>query len=254
MNPIVVVAWHNPDQIKSFLNEWKVEREDPRLILVQDTHKEGCANTKNRGMFEAVARGHDVVIIIDDDCFPSKSCPGIESLISQHVVALEPVENTMFKAVTEPRSRGTPCFLPDTPVAASMGFWEGIGDYDAVSQLVLGAKTLMQFRREAIFGRYFPLSGMNVAFNAQQWWPWCKFIDVPRFDDIWMGWIFQREAYRLGYCFNLNGPIVRHSRQSNVWKNLIEEIKHLERNETLWHDIATNPDGDYDSLVKLLPI
>jgi hypothetical protein len=140
------------------------------------------------------------------------------------------------------------------PVAASMGFWSHIGDYDAVSQLALGAKTPMKFNYQTVFARYFPLCGMSLAFKPKDWLPWCKFIEVPRFDDIWMGWLWQKKAYNLGYCFNLEGPTVHHSRQSNVWANLRDEAKYLEENETLWLRIEQCPSCDYDTLRKLLPV
>ena len=68
-----------------------------------------------------------------------------------------------------------------------------------------------------------------------------------------MGWLWQRHAYQHRYCFNLAGPVVRHSRQSNVWKNLKDEAAHLESNDTLWKKIAMNVSDDYESLRKLLP-
>jgi hypothetical protein len=46
---------------------------------------------------------------------------------------------------------------------------------------------------------------------------------------------------------------VRHSRQSNVWKNLRDEAVHLEANETLWREIARSRAEDYATLRKLLP-
>ena len=134
-----------------------------------------------------------------------------------------------------------------------MGFWLDVGDYCAVRQLAFN-KTPMQYIRKRIYGNYFSLCGMNLAFRPNDWQPWCNFIDVPRFDDIWMGWLWQKEAYRRGYCFNLSGPMVRHSRQSNVWKNLLDESVHLEKSETLWSDILHSKDADYESLKGLLPI
>jgi hypothetical protein len=165
-------------------------------------------------------------------------------------------EVNLFRCVTKPISRGTPYHERRVlmPVAASMGFWTEIGDYDAPGQLVHGARTPMEFFTAPVWGKYFPLCGMNLAFRPKDWLPWCEFIDVPRFDDIWMGWLWQKEAYRRGHCFALNGPLVRHSRQSNVWQNLRDEAVHLERNETLWRDIATNPATDYETLRKLLPV
>ena len=137
-------------------------------------------------------------------------------------------------------------------VAASIGFWTEVGDYCAVRQLAHNAQP-MSFVRQSIYGQYFPLCGMNLAFEPKKWMPWCQFIDVARYDDIWMGWLWQREAYRRGYCFNLSGPLIRHSRQSNVWKNLKAEAEYLEENETLWREIAEDSSDEYDTLRRLLP-
>jgi hypothetical protein len=68
-----------------------------------------------------------------------------------------------------------------------------------------------------------------------------------------MGWLWQYEAYRRGYCFNLAGPLITHVRQSNVWRNLIDEARYLQQSETLWRDIAFTRDGRYASMLKLLP-
>lgn len=272
----VVVAWHCEEQIQKFLKAWgedpklrNDEAAEPWLILQRDARGEGCALTKNAGIRNAILRGFEVVVVLDDDCFPETDSgrTNLIHLMRAHENALQPQTIRRFRPVTTPPSRGTPYKLPTAmPVAASMGFWSENGDYDACAQLVRGAFCPMEFHHAVIHGEYFPLCGMNIAFRPREWFvpgvwskeggssAWWEFVDVPRFDDIWMGWLWQREAYRRGYCFNLNGPIVRHSRQSNVWQNLRDEAKHLERNETLWHEIATHPQGDYESLRKLLPV
>ncbi len=113
----------------------------------------------------------------------------------------------------------------------------------------------MTFSQKTMFGRYFPLCAMNYAFKPAEWEPWFYLIeDVGRYDDIWMGWLWQKEAYQRGCCFNLDGPLVRHSRQSNVWANLKNEATYLEENETLWRDIATSTDEGYFALRSLLPL
>lgn len=257
MKTVVVVAWHNPEQVEKFQDAWSARILANRFHFQQDVNKEGCAATKNKGIQNAVKHlGADVVIVLDDDCFPTDECRDISSLINGHLEALEPLDwAPQFAVVTSPQSRGTPYNLPKrTPVAASVGWWSHIGDYDAASQLVLGATEPMTFKAVPLFGQYFPMSGMNIAFRPKDWLPWCQFIDVPRFDDIWMGWLWQREAYRRGYCFNLRGPTVKHSRQSNVWQNLRDEAKYLEQNETLWQKIASHDKCDYESLRKLLPV
>jgi len=253
---MVVTPWCNERQRNAFLRAWGIgaNGSDERLLLQHDANREGCAVTKNKGIAEAVRRGADVVVVLDDDCYPMPDTPNLSSLIEQHEDALEPQNVPMFEPVTNPPSRGTPYdnLCMEMPVAASMGFWTKVGDHCAVRQLAFNACP-MEFRRELMHGRYFPLCGMNLAFRPSDWDPWWHFIDVPRFDDIWMGWLWQKEAYRRGYCFNLAGPLVKHSRQSDPWKNLRAEAQHLERNETLWRDIAAAPATDYEELLGLLP-
>jgi hypothetical protein len=233
MKAFVVVPWVRQAEVAAFLAEWKVHAVPDWLILQQDLRREGCGATKNKGIAVALDAGADLVVVLDGDCYPSEEATTLDDLIAAHLAALEPQPVEMFDAVTVPPSRGTPYgdLTMLMPVAASMGFWIGVGDYCAVRQLAFSGKP-MEFKRKAIYGRYFPLCGMNLAFKPRQWLPWCRFIDVARFDDIWMGWLWQREAYSRGFCFNLAGPIIRHVRQSDVWKNLRKESIHLEDNET----------------------
>ena len=222
---------------------------------MQDKTKEGCARTKNRGVRAAIDSGVEYIIVLDDDCFPTDDAFSLEALIYKHIDELNRDHDVeMCVAVTAPASRGTPYHARTIPMkaAASMGYWTEVGDYDAIGQLAYGATYPMSFGHKPIFGRYFPLCGMNLAFRATAW-PWCQFVDAPRYDDIWQGWLWQRHAYDSGMCFSLNGPLVRHSRQSNVWQNLRDEAISIERNETLWRDIATAPAGyTYESLKALI--
>lgn len=250
MKYAVVVAWHNREQIEKFCKAWHISAESlDWVILQQDKDKEGCARTKNKGIRRALDMGADVIVVLDDDCYcyPAEF-DTLEQFVEAHVAALEPQSVPMFQTVTDPPSRGTPYYdrKVTMPVAASMGFWTGVPDLDAASQLTNSG--YVKFIPQTIFGRYFPLSGMNFAFHREQW-PWCQLIDVPRYDDIWMGFLWQKHAYETGQCFNLNGPGVQHSRQSNVWHNLRVEVQNMERNETMWQKIQEAPVGlDYDYL------
>ncbi len=254
----VVVPWYREEQKAAWLDAWHISAGNLPgwLHLTQDRTQAGSGATKNRGIHDAVVAGAEVVVVLDDDCYPAEAdrVPSLEGFVELHVEALQPQPVRLFEIVTEPPSRGTPFhqLTVDMPVAASMGFWEGVGDYDGLRQLVYDGAD-MTFASGALHGRYFSLSGMNLAFRPNEWMPWCSFVDVPRFDDIWMGWMWQRAAYDRGSCFNFDGPRVRHARQSNVWNNLQVEAVHLERNETLWADIATHPDPTYTNLTALLP-
>lgn len=256
MKSIVVVPYHNPYQRDAFAAAWNIDRNgaDERILFCWDSNKEGCAKTKNKGIRQAIDRKAEVIIVLDDDCFPCEDTT-MQGFIDNHIEALKPQQVEMFEVVTDPPSRGTPYFNRTVimNVAASMGFWSHVGDYDAASQLVHGAMKPMKFSRKAIYGRYFPLCGMNLAFRAEEW-PWCKFIDVPRFDDIWQGFLWQKKAFAENKCFNLSGPIVKHSRQSNVWANLRDEALNIEKNESIWSDIYSMKLDSYEAMTESLGI
>lgn len=259
MNIKVITPWHNPLQLRAFCNAWDIVGEShPNLLLVNDDTKAGCAETKNKGIRKAIEQGADAVIVLDDDCYPdcnyaTEGETKLDRFIAAHVASLTAAHAfELCPAITDPPSRGTPYMRRGVqlPPSASMGYWKNVGDYDAPAQLVHGATRPMEFRRGAMFNQYFALSGMNVAFWTKDW-PWFKFVNVPRFDDIWMGFIFQRHTYATGRCISLNGPSVTHARQSNVWANLRDEAKYLEANETMWmHALATAYTGDYFTYVK----
>lgn len=256
----LIVAWHNIDQIKNFCEAWKIDFKNlPKfIILEQDKEKKGCALTKNAGIEKAIISGAENLVVLDDDCFPSENeiYNSLEGFIHSHILLLDNLcECEMYETVTFPQSRGTPYFNKSIklPVAGTMGFWENIGDYDAPSQLVHGATKKMNFVQKGIINKYFAYSGMNCSFKAK-WWPWFKFINCNRFDDIFMGYLFQKKAFSEGYCFNLNGPIVKHSRQSNIWVNLRDEALNLERNETIWSDIYNMKLEDYEVMIEKLKL
>lgn len=257
----VVTAWHNPHQKEAFLQAWGITKTMPDYLILQwDEKREGCARTKNKGIRKAIDQGAEYIIVLDDDCYPAPPNDSgypfeversLHAFANQHIVELQPKDIKTFFPITSPPSRGTPYHNRKlkTPVIASMGYWEEVPDYDAVGQLAYGPKHPMTFEETGVaVGVFFAFSGMNVAFHADLW-PWCQFINVPRFDDIWLGFLLQKKAIVEGKCFSLAGPRVRHSRQSNVWQNLRDEALNIERNETLWSDIATGPLLPYEEML-----
>lgn len=252
-----VVAWHNPVQRDKFCAAWNVGTIPDWLVFQRDEGWKSCARTKNLGVAESVKRGAEIVVVIDDDMFPTLGVRSLEQVMEAHLKALEPQSVELFVPVTHPISRGTPHMVANRSVrmktAASMGWWMGIPDWDAMSQIVYGAQAKMEFKPQALYGRYAAISGMNLAFRTE-FLPWASFIEVDRYDDVWMALLLMKEAYRRGYCINLGGPVLAHSRQSDPWANLRAEAKYAEENEVLWQTIATSPDTSYESLRKLLPV
>jgi len=247
----ICTPWHDEKVFNEFCKVWSMDRDwrwrDDPIASMQpewffperDEKGEGCAVTKNKAIRRALDAGAEYIIVLDSDCHPHHlfGPSTLEKFAEEHIKALEPQEVEMFSVITNPPSRGTPYFnrTIKMPVAASMGFWEFVYDYDAVHQLAMKTHG-MTYQQQPIYGKYFAFSGMNYAFH-RDWAEWVVHIDVPRYDDIWMGLRFQKEAYAKGYCFNLNGPVVWHSRQSNVWENLKQEAQYLEENETRWQRI-----------------
>jgi len=243
----VVVPWHNPKQKNEFLEAWKIGAGDPRLVLQQDTNKSGCARTKNAGIRTALGLGADIVCVLDDDCFPlvPQAENPLDEFIEDHIKALEHQEVQMVVPTIIPHPRGYP-YRERTikmEVAASIGLWQGYPDLDAMTALVLGEQPeRVHYLQSRIYGVMFPFCGMNYAFK-KEWADSAVHIDVPRFDDIWMGWVWEKVAFDKGCCFNIEGPMVQHVRQSNVWKNLEEETKYMLTNENLWSAIYSAKRG-----------
>lgn len=252
----IIVPWHNPEQLRRWCDAWNIRGADDKphwLKLVQDSNGSGCAKTKNKGIKLAIEENYKTAIILDDDCFPTAPGMTLEDLAKMHVEQLRREIWVNFFSLTTPSSRGTPHKNRSIKcrVAASMGYWTGVGDVDAVTQVYHGIE-LKNHCRGIIHYAYFPLCGMNLAFDLD-WWPWCQFIDVPRYDDIWMGWLWMKRAYATGCCFSTMGPDVYHERQSDMWKNLAIEAPNMKANEELWETIARHPGIEYDELRKLLP-
>jgi hypothetical protein len=62
-----------------------------------------------------------------------------------------------------------------------------------------------------------------------------------RFEDIWGGIIAKRICDHLGWSIAIGRPIVDHRRASNPFRNLVKEAAGIERNETLWEEVASIP-------------
>lgn len=257
---MVVVPWHLPEVLASFSAAWGFRAQPDWLILEQDVNHQGCAVTKNRGIKRAMDSGADVVVILDSDCYPSNHSAfdpkTLEELIEAHLICLQPQEIPVFEVMTSPAARGVPYFnrTLKIPVAASIGWWSGMPDRDAARQLIEGVEAPMTYQRRVIYGRPAMVCGMNMALRAKDWWPWFQFINVNRMDDVFMSWLFCKEAARRHHCLNFCGPTIRHARQSNLWRSLIDEAKYLEINETLWSEIWLHPATDYATLRALIPV
>lgn len=173
----------------------------------------------------------EYIITLDDDVLPNGDT------IGDHIDILKTkVPISWMSTMVGEYPRGFPYNKRDeAPVMLSHGYWWGVHDWDAPTQLVMGTERQIEPYVGVIpKGVKFPMCGMNVAFRREllpymYWAPMGNGID--RFADIWLG-IEVKEVLDANNWAAVTGfSSVNHNRASNVWKNLQKEAKGLEMNE-----------------------
>lgn len=194
------------------------------------------------GIYKAYKDGADYIITLDDDCYPYMG--NTETFFDDHVNALEKKFTKWVWTTQKVKPRGVPYRnLGDRQVVINMGFWNGVADMDAITQLIQGEISLDPNHLNPVPpDYYFPMSGMNLSFRREIA-PIMYFLlmgkdnTYERFGDIWCGIIAKTICDHLGYAITAGSPIVSHQRASNVWTNLEKEQKGLIENENFWQMI-----------------
>jgi hypothetical protein len=273
MKAAIVVPTIRESHIANFLSTWAGEFAGHQVIVVEDnperTFEISGANVehycwadidaelgeaswiiprrtdcvRSYGYYKAAQAGVDMIVTLDDDCYPQGDGflgrhyeklqqPALDSAWTSSGLGLlprgMPYENT---------NRAAPCVL-------NHGLWTGVADLDAVTQL-LNRRLHQEFEpaNQVIpKGRFFPMCGMNLAFKPKMA-PAMYFLlmgrDWPfdRFGDIWCGIFVKRICDHLGLAVRSGEPRIEHRRASNVWTNLRKELPGYEVNETLWQAV-----------------
>lgn len=221
------------------------------------------AAIRNFGYWKAWSTGADIVVTIDDDCYPAAA-----DYIGSHVVNLGRKATIGWEQVCAFPTRGFPYGIRGaSEVVVSHGLWENVPDLDAPTQLTQPHLAVTRPVETKIMARgsYFPMSGMNLAFRASfapaMWFPLMgKGEPFDRFDDIWAGILAKRIADHLGLAMISGDPTVEHRRASNVFTNLRKEAAGIEANETFWRavdKVELDEDsvlGCYRQLAARLPL
>jgi reversibly glycosylated polypeptide/UDP-arabinopyranose mutase len=269
----VVVPTIRQDCIRKFLQTWSMELQHCMVVIVEDSPNRSfdldgsnCYHyswqeidqdlgenawiiprrtdcIRSYGFLKAVEQGAEVILSLDDDCFPS--CQGF---VRDHVKKLDGSSRSeaWVSTVGKITPRGVPYYnrYRFNRVYLNHGLWTGIPDFDAVTQLACSrAHTELELVDQVIPpGYYFPMCGMNVAFRKELA-PAMYFLlmgpDWPydRFGDIWCGVLAKKICDHLGYGVTSGQPHVRHERASNVWVNLRKEATGYEANEDFWQAV-----------------
>ena len=190
----------------------------------------------------------EYIITLDDDVKP------IGDPIANHISALNMrVPTSWISTINGKYPRGFPYKIRDeAEVVLSHGVWEGVKDWDAPTQLVMGNPDATFYKGAIPRGIYYPLCGMNLAFKRKMlpymyYAPMGHRVGLDRFADIWLGVISKRIIDENDWAVVTGYSKVLHERASNVWKNLQKEARGLELNEGFWEG---EEEDDYFKLYR----
>lgn len=193
------------------------------------------------GFYKAYQDGADVIITLDDDCYPTS-----KDFFKVHLKYLfeDIYSSRWIQHSQSPRVRGFPLSTEKIEVVINMGLWANIPDFDGETQ-----KQLPDFRTKAQqfnfpipFNYFAPISSMNLAVKRKVV-PSLYFLlmgpsyPYDRFDDIWAGIFLKKICDHLGLYISGGEPFVWHDRASNVEDNIRKEAPGKIVNEYLWKDI-----------------
>lgn len=202
------------------------------------------------GFWKAYQLGADIIITLDDDCYPVD-----KDFVARHKTNLSlraPEKwSTTFPHPDFLYTRGFPYEARNKfPVVISHGLWSNKMDLDARTQIHYPDVNTPPYPSIISFiprGQLFPMSSMNLAFkrevvplmffplmgsdpNGNSW-------GYDRFDDIWAGIFAKKICDHLGFGVVSGSPFVEHKKASDVQKNLEKEKAGLAVNETLWKEV-----------------
>lgn len=228
------------------------------------------------GYYKAFTDGADIIITLDDDCYPLGAEP---YLIQTFVNNLNGTAHNRWLNTLHGRLAGytAPLFprgYPYTrvPVVLSHGLWAHIPDLDGKTQLAnpdLHIEITHYPASPVPHGSFFPMCGMNLAFRREIL-PALYFLlmgqdrdgkrwGYDRFGDIWAGVFAKKIIDHLNYTVLTGQPVIHHSRASRAEHNAILETPGLEVNEWLWREVAamtlsaSTPRDCYRELAEKLP-
>jgi len=215
----------------------------------------------------------DMIVSLDDDCMPNLTIA--TNFIRAHWEMLENPRliHWFTNTTTTLIPRGYPYGIDSkgvpyggrigTKAVLNHGLWHGIPDIDAITQLSNPGLTCEATNESETvpWGNYFPMSIMNVAFRRELA-PIMYFPIMPdgmkRWDDIWCGIIMKKICDAHGWPVTSGFPCIHHTRASNVWNNLKQEVGGLEINERFWQVVDAVPiEGkniitDYTMIVRAI--
>lgn len=264
----------------SFLSEWGSQFASCHLLIVEDHEKKSIdvpkkgfqsvthycwqdiksdfgknewifsrqnAGIRSYGFWKAWKQKADIIISLDDDCYPVD-----KDFIKQHVFQLG-LKAPQYWMSTFPHpdfvyTRGFPYSIRNNaPVMVSHGLWSNQIDLDGVTQKKHKSINIPPYPQLRFFipkGQYFPMCSMNLAFRKEitplMYFPLMgkdpegAMWGFDRFDDIWAGVFAKKIMDHFGYAVVNGSPFVEHRKASDPDTNIEKEKSGLPVNEKLW--------------------
>lgn len=203
---------------------------------------------RNYGFLKAYQMGADVIITLDDDCYPVPN----HNLVDLHLqnLSLETPQKwtNTYPDARHMYTRGMPYLnRQQATVMLSHGLWTNVLDFDGpthLQNLDFKAQFSEHFLQIIPQGSYYPMCSMNLAFNREitplMYFPlmgqdkegnkW----GYDRFDDIWAGIFSKKIMDHLGLGVVNGAPFVEHRKASDPFVNLVKEAKGIGVNEEVW--------------------
>lgn len=197
------------------------------------------------GFYMAHKMGAEYIFTLDDDCYPDQNV-NISEFVEDHTDALCFSHDRWTELVPGQRSRGIPYRRRGTLKSClNVGLWSDVPDLDSIQTLsdqTMDINKRCEEHRLIPNGQYFPMCGMNMAFERKvtplMFFPLMgEGYPYRRFDDIWCGIIMKKVVDHLRWHVSCGNPIVRHSRASDPFVNLVKEAPGIAENEHFWETI-----------------
>ncbi len=183
----------------------------------------------------------DIILTLDDDVMPKGDT------IQDHIDILNKKVPISWISTASEYMRGFPYRVRnEAEVVLSHGVWDGVADWDAPTQLVLGNRPVNFYKGSIPKYIYFPMCSMNLCFKRKllpfiYHFPTIPEMGIARVDDIFAGIIAKREIDKNGWAVVSGYATVIHERESNVYKNLQNEATEIELMETFWQGDESHP-------------
>ena len=203
---------------------------------------------RNYGFLQAYNMGAQIIITLDDDCYPVKNHHLIELHQANLALRVPQKWTNTYPDARHMYTRGMPYLnRQKAPVMLSHGLWTKVLDHDGATHLQnlnFEAQFAQHFTQIIPQGAYYPMCSMNLAFrreitplmyfplmgeNAQgeKW-------GYDRFDDIWAGIFSKKIMDHLGFGVVNGAPFIEHRKASSPFDNLIKEAHGIKTNENIW--------------------